>query len=448
MRLSAASALAFVIMGASPAWAQDNSARWDKIVRSYADTKEFMGSVLVAENGQVLFDKNYGYANLEWMIPDGADTKYRIASVTKQFTAASILLLQERGKLKLSDPVKTYVPDAPAAWDHITLYNLLTHTSGIPDIPSLPDFADYQLRGATFGQAVARFEARPLDFQPGEKMSYSNAGYIVLGYIIEKLSGQSYGDFVQQNIFMPLGMKDSGYDTPTALIPHRASGYVPTSSGLQNAAYINMSIVGSAGGLYSTTHDLLLWEQGLFGGKLLLPDSLKAMTTPFKGDYAFGVYAKPSEGHPMISHAGGINGFNSQLNYYSDVKLTVVVLGNVNSTASAEIANQIASVALGNQSTQPGERTEIKVDPALLADYAGTYVVNDAMSVILTNENGRLMMQATGQGKVPLFAESETKFFLKTENSLVEIFRGSDGKVAYLVVYKGRNRTPYKAIRQ
>jgi CubicO group peptidase (beta-lactamase class C family) len=444
-----ASALALTLMStALPAWAQDNSARWDKIARSYADNHEFMGSVLVARDGQILFDRHYGYANLEWSIPDGPDTKYRIASVTKQFTAASILLLQERGKLKVTDTLKTYIPDVPAAWDNITIYNLLTHTSGIPDIPSLPDFSDYQLRGATFEQAVARFKERPLDFQPGEKMSYSNAGYIVLGYLIEKLSGQSYGDFVQQNIFIPLGMKDSGYDTPTAIISHRASGYVPTSDGIKNAAYINMSIVGSAGGLYSTTHDLLLWEQGLFGGKLLKPDSLKAMTTLFKGDYAFGVYSKPSEGHPMVAHAGGINGFNSELNYYPDVKLTVVVLGNVNSRASVEIATQIASIALGNQSTQPGERTEVKVDPALLADYAGTYVVSDQVRFTITVENGRLMMQQTGQGKTQLFAEADTKFFLKTENSTVEFSRGGDGKVAYLTLYRGRNRTPFKGVKQ
>ncbi len=437
-----------LIFGTSVASAQGDAARMDKIVQSYVNAHEFMGSVLVARDGQILFDQHYGHANLEWMSPNGPDTKYRIASITKQFTAASILLLQERGKLKVTDALTTYIPDAPPAWRTITIYHLLTHTSGVADLPSLPDFRDYQLRGATFEEAVARFKERSLDYEPGEKMRYSNAGYIVLGYLIEKVSGQSYGDFVQLNIFSPLGMRDSGYDTRPAIIAHRASGYVLAKDGLRNAPYIDMRAVSSAGALYSTTHDLLLWEQGLFGGKLLKPDSLKAMIAPFKGDYAFGVYAKPSEGHPMVFHSGGINGFNSQLNYFPDVKVTVAVLSNISSSAPPQIAQQLGSIVHGNTSTLPGERVEVQVGPALLADYAGAYVISGSLSLSLTVENGRLLMQQTGQDKVPLFAESDTKFFLKNENSLVEFFRGNDGKVAYLIAYKGRNMTEYKGIRQ
>ena len=262
-------------------------ARMEEVVQSYVTSKQFMGSVLVARDEKVLLSKGYGSANLEWDIPNSPTTKFRLGSVTKQFTAACILLLEERHKLKIGDPVKKYIPDAPAAWEKITIFNLLTHTSGIPNFTSFPDYSSTEAIHTTPEKLVARFRDKPLDFQPSEKWSYSNSGYVLLGYLIEKISGQSYADFVQQNIVQPLGMKDSGYDSNSAVLAHRASGYSPSPHGPVNAGYIDMTIPLSAGGLYSTTEDLLRWEQGLFGGKLLTPTSLEKMTTPFKEDYAF-----------------------------------------------------------------------------------------------------------------------------------------------------------------
>ena len=249
----------------------------------------FMGSVLVAQDGKVLLDKGYGFANLEWDVPNTPTTKFRLGSITKQFTAASILLLEERGKLKVEDPVKKYMPNAPAAWDKITIFHLLTHTSGIPSFTGFSDYESHEAQAMTPGKLVEWFRDKPLEFEPGTKWNYSNSGYVLLGYLIEKISGQSYSDFVQQNIFTPLGMKDSGYDSNSAIIAHRAAGYAPGKSGPVNAGFVHMSIPFSAGALYSTTEDLLRWEQGLFGGKVLKPESLAKMTTPFKQDYAFGL---------------------------------------------------------------------------------------------------------------------------------------------------------------
>src|SRR5580700_4253441 len=271
--------------------AQNIDSRMDQIVQSYVANKQFMGSVLVARGDQVLFSKGYGSANLEWGIPDTPSTKFRLGSITKQFTAASILLLEERGKLKVEDPVKKYLPDAPAAWDKMTIFNVLTHTAGFPNyrsteaIPITPE------------KLVARFRDKPLEFEPGEKWNYSNSGYVLLGYLIEKISGESYEKFVQENIFTPLGMKDSGYDSNSAVIERRASGYSPSPKGPVNAGFIHMTIPFAAGSLYSTTEDLLRWEQGLFGGKLLSPASLQKMTTPFKQDYACGVAVHVEKGH-------------------------------------------------------------------------------------------------------------------------------------------------------
>ena len=308
-------------------------ARMEEVIQSFVAERQFMGAVLVARGSDILLDKGYGFANLEWNVPASPKTKFRLGSITKQFTAAAILLLEERGKLNVNDPVKKYMSDAPATWDKITIFNLLTHTSGIPNFTDFPDYASLEPFAATPTQLVARFRDKPLEFQPGERWNYSNSGYVLLGYLIEKISGEKYEQFVQENIFKPLGMTDSGYDSNAEVIQNRASGYSPSANGLVNAGYINMTIPLSAGGLYSTVHDLLRWEQSLFGGKLLSSASLKEMTSPFKSDYAFGLQVRKVNGHQLIDHGGGIEGFNTELAYYRVDKLTVVVLGNVNGAA-------------------------------------------------------------------------------------------------------------------
>jgi CubicO group peptidase (beta-lactamase class C family) len=418
---------------AAAARAQDSS-RLDQVVQTYIADKTFMGSVLVARGDQILLSKGYGSANLEWDIPNSPATKFRLGSVTKQFTAASILLLEERGKLKTDDLVKKYVPDAPAAWDKITIFHLLTHTSGIPNFTSFPDYASQEPFDTTPEKLVARFRDKPLDFQPGEKFSYSNSGYVLLGYLVEKASGESYVKFLQENIFGPLGMKDSGYDSNSVVIPRRAAGYAPSKDGPVNAGFVHMSVPFSAGALYSTTEDLLRWEQGLFGGKVLTPASLSKMTTPFKDDYAFGLTVAMQDGHKRIQHNGGIEGFNTALAYYPDDKVTVAVLSNINGTAPDAMYAKLAAVAFGAQVTLPSERKEITVAPKILELYVGTYEMAPKVNMMVTLDKGQLTTQMSGQGKVPLFAISETRFFTKLVDAEVEF--GKDDKGPYLVLHQ------------
>jgi CubicO group peptidase (beta-lactamase class C family) len=429
---------AITFLLASICLAQDNVSRMEQVVRSYVDAKQFMGSVLVDRDGKALLSKGYGSANLEWDISNSPSTKFRLGSITKQFTAACILLLEERGKLKVEDPVKKYMPDAPAAWDKMTIFNLLTHTSGIPSFTGFPDYHSTEAIATTPELLVARFRDKPLEFQPGEKWNYSNSGYVLLGYLIEKISQQSYRQFVQEKIFNPLGMKDSGYDSNSEIILHRASGYTPGPKGMTNAGYIDMTIPLSAGALYSTTEDLVRWEQGLMGGKLLSPTSLKKMTTPFKNDYAFGLGVHTANGHRLIDHGGGIEGFNTFLAYYPEDKLTVVVLANLNGQAPDAIASKLAAVAHGEIVVLPSERKEVTVSPAILAKYVGTYELMPDFDIVVTLEGGQLMTQATGQAKFPLFAESETKFFLKVVDAEVEFFKNDKGgEVIYIILHQG-----------
>lgn len=409
-------------------------ARMEQIIQAYVPAR-FMGTVLVAQDGKVLLDKGYGFANLEWEIPNTPTTKFRLGSITKQFTAASILLLEERGKLKVDDPVKKYMPDAPAAWDKITIFHVLTHTSGIPSLTSFPDFESHEAQAMTPEKLVEWFRDKPLEFEPGTKWNYSNSGYILLGYLLEKISGQTYSDFVQQNIFTPLGMKDSGYDSNSAIIAHRAAGYTPGKSGPVNASFVHMSIPFSAGALYSTTEDLLRWEQGLFGGKVLKAESLAKMTTPFKQDYAFGLGVSTQNGHKMIAHDGGIQGFNTSLAYFPEDKLVVAVLANLNGPVG-QIAGNLSKVAHGEKVVLPTERKEIKVSPEILKQYVGTYELTPKFSLAITLEDGQLISQGTNQEKVPMFAESETMFFLKLVDAQIEFVKNEKGEVTNMVLHQ------------
>ncbi len=409
----------------------------DQIVQSYVADHQFMGTALVARGSQVLFSKGYGSADLEWNIPNSPNTKFRLGSVTKQFTAASTLLLEERGKLSVSDPVKKYMPDAPAAWDKITIFNLLTHTSGIPNFTSFPDYRKLEPFATTAAELVARFRDKPLDFEPGEKWSYSNSGYVLLTYLIEKITGEKYEKFVGENIFTPLGMKDSGYDSNSAIILHRASGYVYGKNGFENAGFINMTVPQGAGALYSTTDDLLKWEQGLFGGKVLQAASLEKMTKPFKNDYAFGLEVSTAGGRKKIAHGGGIEGFNTDLEYFPEDKLTVVVLGNMNGPAPGQIAKQLAAVAHGETVTLPGERKEITVDAKVLSRYVGAYELNPGINMLITLEGNQLISKLGPQPPVPIFPQSETLFFAKVVDAQIEFPKDDgQGKASQLTLHQ------------
>jgi CubicO group peptidase (beta-lactamase class C family) len=412
-------ALVLVLLTAIGTSAQD-TARMEQVVQSYVTAGSFMGTVLVARDGAVVFDKAYGMANVEWDIANTPATKFRLGSITKQFTAAAILLLEERGKLKVDDRIKTYLPDVPMSWERITVFNLLTHTAGIPNFTSLPEYGGAKAKATTVDGTLATLRDRVLDFGPGEKMSYSNSGYLALGAIIEKVSGQSYEKFVTDNLFAPIGMTDSGYDSNTAIIKRRASGYTRVASGLINSSYIHMSVPHAAGALYSTTGDLLKWEQALFAGKVVSKASLDRMITPFKNDYALGVTSTLEKGRRVISHGGGIDGFNTMLAYYPDSRTVIVVLSNVAGPVPGTLSAQLSSILNGEAVTLTSERKEITLPASALAKYVGEYALAPAVTLSVTLDGDRLSTQLTGQGKLPLFAQSDTLFFLKVVDAQLE----------------------------
>ena len=425
-----------VLMALAVASEAQDVKRMDELVAVHASSGRFMGSVLVAKGGDVVFEKSYGSANLEWDIPNSPTTKFRLGSVTKQFTAAAILLLEERGRLGVDDLLSKHLPGTPAAWEKITLFHLLTHTAGLANFTAQPEFRTWKLSPSTPDKTLERLRDLPLEFEPGERHKYSNSGYQLLGHVIERVSGQSYAAFLEENIFKPLGMADSGYDSHAAVIARRATGYVAGPKGMSNAEYIDMTIPFAAGALYSTTRDLLRWNVGLFGGKLLSAASLEKMTTPHKDGYAFGLAVTTPRGRKAISHRGGIDGFNTHLIYYPDEKVTVVVLANLNGPVAAQLSPQLGAVMFGETVKLPNERQAIDVPPAKLKEYEGIYQLNPRVTNTIRLVDGQLTTQLTGQRALPIFAETEDKFFLKVVDAQLDFGRDEQGRVTHLEMHQ------------
>ncbi len=323
---------------------QELAAKADEIASKY----DFMGSVLAAKGGKVLLKKGYGMANVELDVPNAPNTKFRLGSITKQFTATAILQLAATGKLSVDDHVSKYVPDSPAAWKDITIHHLLTHTSGIPNFTDFPDYEKTMRQHVTPTELVARFKARPLDFAPGSKYKYSNSGYEVLGVIIENVSGEKYEDYLRKHIFDPLDMQDTGYDHDTTIIKHRAAGYERSKDGkIRNAEYIDMSIPYSAGSLYSTVEDLYRWDRALYTDKVLAARWREKMFTPFLNNYAYGWIVRGEGKDRTISHSGGVNGFRTMIQRYPGQDGCIIVLDNGGGPALREMINGLSAALFG-----------------------------------------------------------------------------------------------------
>jgi CubicO group peptidase (beta-lactamase class C family) len=419
---------------------EELTSKIDKYMAARVDRDHFNGTVLLAKDGQPLFCSGYGMANLEHDVPCTANTKFRLGSITKQFTAMAILILQERGKVAVTDKVKKYISSAPKAWDDITIHHLLTHTSGIPNYTGFPDFLKTLRNQVALDELIAKFKDKPLDFKPGEKFRYSNSGYIVLGRIIEIASGRPYATFMKEPIFDPLEMHDTGYDNFATVLKNRAAGY-SRQFGLvaSNSMYIDMSIPHAAGALYSTVLDLLKWDRGLDSERLLPSKSIEAMFTPFKDRYGYGWSIDNKFDQPRHSHAGGIPGFVTYIQRFPAEKLLVVVLSNFEGSRVGNIGSDLAAIALGGPYVIPREPKPVQVETALLAKYAGEYLADSAadkekLLITVTVDGNTLKMQPKGQARLLATPESEARFYLKATDATLEFAKDPYGIVNHLTL--------------
>lgn len=407
-------------------------------------------AVLVAQHGKILYQKGFGYANLEHRVPVTPETKFRIGSITKQFTAAAVLKLQEQGKLKVTDHLSQYFPDFPKG-DKVTIHHLLTHTSGIHSYTNKVDFMKSARVFTTADDLIRSFKNDPYDFEPGQRWLYNNSGFFLLGRIVEKVSGKSYGDFLRQTFFDPLGMKDTGVHRWSDILAHEAAGYSFENGKLQKADNWDMSRAGGAGSLYSTVGDLFRWNEAVFGGKVLSAPSLKAAWTavltdadpkdrPKETGYGYGWGIGNDRGLRQISHSGGLHGFNTDLVRFPDQQLTIVVLINAlpppPGLEAGNIANEIANLYLWQAMQQRPVLAKKTIDPKILDTYVGRYDYGGPILTV-TRQGNRLFAQLTGQPTFEIFPKSETEYFWKVVDAQVTFVKNEQGEVTRAIHRQG-----------
>ena len=352
-------------------------ARIDESVDTAMERDHIVGtSIGVRKSGEVIVAKGYGYADLENDVRATEHTVYRIGSITKQFTAASIMKLVEAGELSLDDELTKFLPDYPAAGHKITIDRLLNHTSGIKGYTEMEAFSEVMRDDLSQAELIALFSAEPFEFAPGEKYQYNNSAYYLLGVLIEKVTGQTYEGYLHENIWEPLGMLESHYLDNSPIVRNRADGYEFRQGRVVNDDPLSMRLPYSAGSLGSSVSDLFAWQAALLSNRVVSESSYERMITPGtlnsgkKLTYGYGLSIGEMEGHRKISHGGGINGFRTHLSYYPDDDLTVIVLSNTGSANPAALESEIARAVLGIATV---EIQEVDLTTAQLEMYAGTY---------------------------------------------------------------------------
>ncbi len=420
----------------------------DDVIRGMVQPDQPGIAVLISRGDRVFLSKGYGLADMEPEIPITSKTKFRIGSITKQFTAASILKLQEEGKLKVTDRLSKYIPGYPRG-DEVTLHHLMTHTSGIENFTDKLDFSGKVTQAISSSDLIDSFKYEDLNFEPGDSFSYSNSGYFLLGFIVEKVSGKSFESFLQETFFVPLGMNDSGVHHADLKLTNEALGYSHIEGETVNALNWDMSHAGAAGAIYSTVEDLHRWNEGIFKGQVLSQASLTAALTGAKirtsdqlTGYGYGWGIGEQGGLKLIHHGGDLDGFSSYLARFPQQDLTIAVLHNSRPVFGYlnpdKIAEKIAGVYLRQDMTAPIDSSkkvhivDITVSPESYLAFEGHYYYGPLKVLEVTTENNRLFAQLTGQKKYEIFPESPTRYFLKVVDAQVEFIHDSNGNVIAL----------------
>ena len=328
---------------------QTLSERMDKYLTDLNAKEKFNGSIIVTRGDDVLLSKGYGFADAEHKVANSPETRFRIGSMTKQFTSMAIMILQEQGKLKVTDTLGKHISGIPDEWKKLTVHQLLTHTSGIMHSWSLSGFVETMMVPASLDEVLKRFYDKPLLFTPGEGFQYSGVGYFVLAKLIEVESGKSYDEFLQENIFIPLGMSSTGSDHPEVILEKRARGYIIVNGRLNNAPTLYIPILTGGGNLYSTVEDMAQWDRALRNKKLISQESYNALYRPERNNYAYGWMVAEKEGLRVLNHSGGVPGFSSNILRIPEKKICVAVMTNVTPCDVGTITNRLAKMVLENK---------------------------------------------------------------------------------------------------
>lgn len=405
----------------------------------YAESGLFSGSVIVAQDGRPLFRRAYGLANREWDIANTPETRFRIGSVTKQFTAAAILRLVDEGRLGLDDPASRHVPDLPTAWATVTIRMLLNHTSGIPNLTALPDYSAMIARVARTPRAVAALlERETLLFAPGTGHEYSNTGYVLLAAIIEGLTGKSAARYLSDAVLSPLGLRNIGDGDAGPILPSRAAGYAHVRGAWRNAPPLAAGVAAGAGDLAASVDDLVAWDRALFSDRVLSDASRAAMFSDYGHGYGLGWYLGTAYGRRLWSHGGAIDGFSAIKDSYPDAGLTIAVLSNADTAPVQTMSRALAALYFGAIDT----RQDVEIAARVLARYVGSYRLGRRAILRVTQADGRLVMRIGGEARMLLKPESDRALVVEGTGIRVLFDIEPDGRATGVMLHRdGVDRT-------
>jgi len=420
---------------------QENENQYDLLMNEMFASDGPGGVALISRDGQVLYRKAFGMANLELGVEMKPEHVFRIGSITKQFTACAILKLAEEGKLDLQAKITQYIKDYPTHGHTITIEHLLTHTSGIKSYTGMEEWtSELRKKDFTPEELVDFFKNQPMDFAPGEEFRYNNSAYFLLGYIIETVSGKSYESYIEEKFFQPLGMSNSSYGSTSRIIGMRADGYARDGDEYKNDDFLSMTQPYSAGSLLSTVDDLQTWYTAVMNKEVISESSLEKATTSSVLNngkltgYGYGWFLGNIQESPCIYHGGGINGYLTASIFLPEEQLFVAVFSNCTCNDPSDLAVKMAAIALG----KPYEWESSTLEDALLKSYEAVYASKYEGDLIITCVDGKLVAMRSGGSETVLTPFEKDKFFIEEGTSTFHFVRGKGkGKPVTAVITKG-----------
>jgi len=410
----------------------------DSIIKAYAAINKFNGTALIHYQNKNIFERSYGWQDAEKKILNQDQSVYQIASLTKSFTALIIVKLSEEGKLSVKDPVSKFIPDYPRG-NEITIEHLLTHTSGIYEVLRNKEYFSLLHTGKSIAKnkELSFFKNEPLDFEPGTQFSYTNSGYILLGIIIEKITGLSYEDAVRKIILNPLKMSHTGFNYLALKSPYKTVPYSYISKTRQEKTEVwNSTLTGPAGQIYSTVEDLYNYYMGLRDYKIVSKEAFKKATTPFLSGYGYGWFIDNLYGKKLINHGGNIEGSTSYFAMLPEDDLCIILLNNITSKKLEKAGNIILAALLEQPYTLPQPKKEAVLSADILKKYVGDYQLADNSVIHILYENGQLFIQNNKDPKVKMLAEKEDLFFLQDDDTEIS-FILKKGEKDVITIKKG-----------
>ncbi len=424
------------------ATAQTKEEKLHELLMGYCATNEFNGTALVVQNGKILLNQGYGFANTATKSKNYSHTVFQIGSITKQFTAAIILKLEEEGKLKVTDKLAKYFPTYPKG-DSITIHHLLSHTSGIYNYTSDGQFMQGELdKPITQAQMLALFENKPLAFAVGSQMQYSNSNFMLLGYIIEKVMQQSYEKTVRDYLFKPLQMKNSGFDYKNLTLQGNRNKALPYFSIKDEESFaaklVDSTISYAAGGIYSTTEDMLKWHEGLLKGKVLKAKSLEKAFTPYKNNFGYGWVADSVYGQKAVYHNGSILGFTSNIYRIPADNTCVILLANIGTQKIDQITKDLLAVVYEKPYKIPQKKVDIGLERSKVKKCLGTFEFNASFKINVFTAGKTIYAQRMGDVmKMAVFPISETEFYLAQFDAVLEFSQEENNEYKQVVLHQG-----------